>query len=219
MENKPTYWTISFLILLFSIVNSWNIRAQNDLLSLWPDSTLAKANSAEAINYMSQEEKLAVYYTNLVRINPPLFANTYLKDYLKANNIKKDQDVKGLIDDLEAAPRMNPLLPNERLTEMARKHAIDMGTTGRTGHSSSNGDTFRNRSEKFEQYFSAINENCNYGNDKGMDAVIDLLIDRKVPNAGHRKNILDPEMTDIGIAIEPHSRWRYNFVQDFGRRK
>lgn len=219
MKSKPTNKTKQLVIILITLISSLNLSAQNDLQKLWPDSTLSKANSASGVAYMNEEEQQAIYYTNLVRINPPLFADTYLKDYLKSNNVKKDQDVKELIDDLKAAPRMNPLQPSELLTEMARRHAVDMGKSGRTGHSSSNGDSFKMRSEKLEEHFVAINENCNYGNEKGIDAVIDLLIDRKVPNAGHRKNILDPEMTHVGIAIEPHSRWRYNFVQDFGKRK
>jgi uncharacterized protein YkwD len=213
-----TSWYFGVFILAL-IWCTQTARAQDDLFALWPDSTLAKANSAKDVDYMNEEEKEAVFYTNLARINPPLFADTYLKDYLKANKIKKDKDIKELISDLEEAPRMRVLQPSEPLTEMARSHAKDMGESGRTGHQSSDGTSFRKRSEKYEAYFSAINENCNYGNDKGVDAVIDLLIDRKVPNAGHRRNMLDPEMTHIGIAIEPHVRWRHNFVQDFGARK
>lgn len=190
--------------------------AQDDLLKLWPDTVLHKANAALDVDYLSEQEKEVVFFINLVRINPPLFAETYLKDYLKANDIKKDKAIKELIAELESTSKMGILLPNRALTDFARQHAKDMGDSGRTGHSSSTGATFRERIEPLTPAFSAINENCNYGNEKGLDIVIDLLIDRNVPNAGHRKNILDSELTLIGTAIEPHKRWRFNCVQSFG---
>lgn len=206
------------MIALIIGVMSLPLKAQDDFFALWPDTILSKANSALDVDYMSLEEKEAVYYMNLVRINPPLFAETFLTDYLKKNDLKKDKEVKGLIKELEETQKMEILQPNQALTDFARTHAKDMGETGRTGHSSSDGTSFRTRIEPLTQRFTAINENCNYGNDKGIDAVIDLLIDRNVPNLGHRKNILNPEMELVGVAIEPHRRWRFNCVQDFGTR-
>jgi uncharacterized protein YkwD len=204
------------IAILLLLTLSFGAQSQDDIFKLWPDSTLAKANSARSVTYMSEEEKLAVYYINLVRINPPLFTQTFLKDYLESNDIKKDKEIKDLIHQLEETAKMNLLSPNEQLTAFARKHATDMGETGRTGHSASDGTSFLQRIKPLEQKFGAINENCNYGNEGGIAAVIDLLIDRNVPNFGHRRNILDPEMELIGVAIEPHRRWRFNCVQDFG---
>jgi uncharacterized protein YkwD len=206
------------MIALIIGVMSLPLKAQDDFFALWPDTILSKANSALDVDYMSLEEKEAVYYMNLVRINPPLFAETFLTDYLKKNDLKNDKEVKGLIKELEKTQKMEILQPYQALTDFARTHAKDMGETGRTGHSSSDGTSFRTRIEPLTQRFTAINENCNYGNDKGIDAVIDLLIDRNVPNLGHRKNILNPEMELVGVAIEPHRRWRFNCVQDFGTR-
>jgi len=206
------------MIALIIGVMSLPLKAQDDFFALWSDTILSKANSALDVDYMSLEEKEAVYYMNLVRINPPLFAETFLTDYLKKNDLKKDKEVKGLIKELEETQKMEILQPYQALTDFARTHAKDMGETGRTGHSSSDGTSFRTRIEPLTQRFTAINENCNYGNDKGIDAVIDLLIDRNVPNLGHRKNILNPEMELVGVAIEPHRRWRFNCVQDFGTR-
>ncbi|MEX2595427.1 MAG: CAP domain-containing protein [Salibacteraceae bacterium] len=209
----------SFLVFLSVIFISIEAFSQEDFFKLWPDSTITKANSAKDVDYMNREEQQAVFYTNLVRLNPPLFAETFLIDYLKANGIKKDKEIKALINELEKTSRMAQLQASEKLTSLARRHAKDMGETGRTGHNSSDGKSYAQRMDEFESNFNAINENCNYGNESGVDAVIDLLIDRKVPNAGHRKNILTPEMTHIGVAIEPHRRWRYNMVQDFGMKK
>lgn len=204
----------------FVAVLSVSATAQDsDIFALWPDTILAKANSAKDVPYMSEEEKLAIFYINLVRTNPPLFADTYLKDYLKENKVKKDKDVKSLIEELERTKARVMLQPSEELTDAARKHAKDMGNSGRTGHKASNGMSFQDRMEPLSKLFAGMNENCNYGNEGGIDAVIDLLIDRNVPNVGHRRNILDPDMRFAGVAIEPHKRWRFNCVQDFGGKK
>lgn len=208
----------SFVFISLLFVNSgW--AQESDLFKLWPDSTLAKANTGEAADYLGPEEKQAIYYINLCRINPSLFESTILKDYLKDKDVKKDKEVKELIHDLQMSGSKHILQPNVLLTNMARDHATDMGKTGRTGHNSSNGTSFHDRMSRASAVFKGVNENCNYGLETGLDIVIDLLIDRDVPNAGHRKNILDPEMRYIGVAIEPHSKWRFNCVQDFAGEK
>lgn len=206
----------SRLIILFCIcflsVNS----QESDLFQLWPDTVLAKANSAAQVSFMNEEEKLVVYYINLCRINPSLFEDTFLKDYLKENKIKKDKEIKELISILEETSPRVILKPDEKLTSAARLHAQDMGETGRTGHNGSDGTPFKDRIEHLSNTFSTVNENANYGNEHALDIVVDLLIDRNVPNAGHRKNILDIESRYIGVAIAPHKRFRFNCVQEFG---
>ena len=188
----------------------------SQLFKLWPDSVLAAANSARTAHYLNEEEKSLIFYTNLVRINPDLFSTTYFEEYLEKNDIKKDKEIKKLIKDLEFYERMEILKPSQQLSEIATKHAKDMGNSGRTGHLSNNGDSFKKRMEEGLKIYSGINENCQYGYEKGIDILMDLLIDRDVPNYGHRKNILDPGMKYVGVAIEPHKRWNVNCVQDFG---
>jgi uncharacterized protein YkwD len=59
-------------------------------------------------------------------------------------------------------------------------------------------------------------ENCDYGNNKAFDIVMSLLIDEDVPSLGHRENILDPEYKYVGTSIQPHKRYDWNCVIDFG---
>ncbi len=204
---------VTICIVLFGLISH---SQESDLFQLWPDTTLAKANTGAGLEYMSHEEKLTLFYTNLVRINPGLFADTYLEDYLSENKIRKDKDVKSLIKTLSNTSARVILKPSEELTHTARAHAIDMGKTGRTGHNSSKGKSFATRLKEPSKIYRGLNENANYGNEHALDIVIDLLIDRNVSNAGHRKNILDIEMRYMGVAIEPHVRYGYNCVQDFG---
>lgn len=210
---------MKFLSLLFTfcIAFSTSLSAQNsDLFKLWPDSVLVKANTAKSADYLSDEEKEVIYYMNLCRLNPQLFSQTFLKDYLKERSIKKDKYVKDLMRFLEETDDMVLLYPKQDLTLASEKHAEDMGKTGRTGHNASDGTSFADRLGSFAEVYAGINENCNYGLSDGRDIVMDLLIDKEVSNAGHRKNILDREMRFVGVAIEPHKRFRFNCVQDFG---
>ena len=43
-----------------------------------------------------------------------------------------------------------------------------------------------------------------------------LLVDDKVPNFGHRKNILNPAFKKVGVSIRPHKVYHYNCVMEFG---
>lgn len=212
MKNRIPYILTVFLIYVFVDLSA----QESDLFHLWPDTVLAKANSARGVDYMNEEEKQVVYYINLCRTNPKLFSADILTEYLKETGTKKDKVVKELMDELENTQPLLMLNPSLELTEMARAHAKDMGETGRTGHTGTDGRTFKERADVASKVFNGMNENANYGNEKGLDIVIDLLIDRNVPHAGHRKNILDPEMLHIGVAIEPHKRFGFNCVQDFG---
>ena len=211
--------TCSILTILFCISASISLAQNSELFKLWPDSVLTKANTAKDVSYMSAEEKEVIYYMNLVRLNPPLFANTFLDHYIDTSDQKRDKYIKELIKYLKERQDMELLYPERDLYETAKNHASDMGASGRTGHNSSDGSSFSVRMETVRESYHGINENCNYGLSNGLDIVMDLLIDREVSNAGHRKNILDSEMRFVGVSIEPHKRFKHNCVQDFGGKK
>jgi len=58
-------------------------------------------------------------------------------------------------------------------------------------------------------------ENCGYGVYNGKDAVNQLLIDESVSNLGHRKNILNPKYTRIGVGINFHPKYEKVIVIDY----
>jgi uncharacterized protein YkwD len=60
-------------------------------------------------------------------------------------------------------------------------------------------------------------ENIYTGKNDGLLALIMLLLDIGLDPAGHRKNILNPGLTQMGISIRPHkSNQRIILVQIFG---
>jgi len=53
------------------------------------------------------------------------------------------------------------------------------------------------------------------GYNTGLDIVRQLLIDDGEPDRGHRKNILNPTLSRVGIAVRPHTAYGFITVQEF----
>lgn len=182
----------------------------------WTDDEMNNANTAANVDYLTEEEKQVIYYTNLARLYGPKFANLYVNKLLQDD---RNDYVSSLYQDLLNTKDMKALIPNPTLHETAKYHALDMGRNGMTGHNSSDGTSFGNRVMK--QYgVHLIGENCYYGPSDPFDIVMSLLIDKGVRNLGHRKNLLNADFREIGVSIERHnSAYQYNCVQDFGSKE
>lgn len=170
----------------------------NAEFSEWNDPKFQAANSARDEEYLTDEEKKVYFYLNQARMNPPLFADTYL-GYLETST---DYYESSLYRELH---EMNPLAvlePNRKLFESANCHAINSGESGYTGH---------NRT-KCQAHF--MGECCHYGNSDALDIVIKLLIDRNVPSLGHRR-ICFGNYSRMGVSIRPHTIYGKNAVLDF----
>lgn len=185
----------------------------------WDKATLEKANSAKDVTYMNAEEKKVVFYTNLVRMNPQLFLKTHVIPYLDSTKTKRDKYVLSLIKDLEKAKPCDPYLPMKDLYLDARVHALDMGKAGAIGHNTSKGDNFQKRIVELKKTYTIVFENCQYGYDKALDVVIDLLIDEGIPDYGHRKALLNTSLKYVGVSFEKHKKYKWNCVMMMGGEK
>lgn len=194
------------VILSFLCIAAKTNFAQN----FWTPEMLEKANTAKNADYLTVEEKAVIFYSNLVRMNPVLFANTYAKKYI--DSIKSNSSyAKSLIKTLNKTESLGVLYPSSKLYVIAKAHAIDCGNKGKVGHG--------NFKKRFEKYGAACNcevgENCDYGFNKGLDIVMDLLIDEKISNLAHRKNILEPKYTNTAASITKHKKYGWNCVIDY----
>lgn len=156
-------------------------------------------------------EKEVLSYINQVRTNPKLFLKNVAEPYIDNNDLSRNRYARSLIRDLEKLDSIRPLVFEESLQEMSVDFAKEAGRKGWVGH--------RRVSQRFEEYADHIDitaENLQYGFDKPLDIVMDLLIDTDVPNLGHRKNILDPNFSIIGISIEKHKSYEFITVISFG---
>lgn len=157
---------------------------------------------------------------NIARTNPQSFLTDYLNPYIEKHELtkKKNRFAISLVNELKTRDKVGTLQLSSALTATAEAHAIDMGTKNKVGHTSSNGVTFDKRLRERAKARGAVAENCDYGNVEPIDIVMSLLIDDGIENLGHRKNILEPRLHYIGIAIEKHKKYGFNCVMDLAEK-
>ena len=102
---------------------------------------------------------------------------------------------------------------NSKLQKAAQSHADDMDRTGRyLAHDSSDGRVLRDRVDAVDYDWSYISENAAVG-----QASPKAVVQSWMNSPGHRANMLDPEIQEIGVgyAIDDVSGRPY-WVQNFG---
>ncbi|MBL4657751.1 MAG: hypothetical protein JKX73_07100 [Flavobacteriales bacterium] len=187
----------------------------------WQKLTMEKANSAKEAVYLSTQEKTIIYYINLVRMNPALFEQDYLKKYLVKFGTKPGDEnrwIASLKSELKSTRPMNPVMPQKDLYHTARKHAQDMGLSGKSGHKSSKGKSYKDRMKQSAKMYYEFFENCQYGLGDPLHIVIDLLIDDSIDGTEHRRAILNPSVQYIGVSMHPHIVYKHNSVIELGGR-
>ena len=170
----------------------------NDFSAAWDDPKYLEANSAMNEDYLTAEEKKIYYYLNLARMNPKLFADTYL------GHLRNSRDAyeSSLFSELQHLKPMPVLKPDRKLYESAKCHATESGESGYVGHSR----------RKCARYF--MGECIQYGLSDALQIISDLLIDQGVSSLGHRKICLG-SYTELGVSIQPHKSYGVNTVMDF----
>lgn len=220
----------SFLIFvcLFVSLSSSYSKAQN--ANAWTKEELKMANTAGNASYLTGEEKDIVIYMNLVRIDGERFFNTFLQDFIDEYNEKMKQYSNyetlkisrnnsyylSLQRDLKNIRLLPVFWPDEALSWVAKQHAKDLGKNNFAAHNSSDGRTAKDRIAKMYPKKSS-GENIAFGFSSGLGNVCLLLIDKGVPDLGHRKMILNTssQLNTVGVSIQPHKTYRYCAVIDF----
>ena len=200
-------------LILFLLVSTFSFSQKVYRYDKWKVSELKAAKNYNAISFLDSTEKEVLYYTNLVRINPKLFCDTYLQEYIDINKLdRKNTYIASLIKMLHNSKPRGALVADANLQEMAKTHAVSMGVKGLVGH-----NEFDKRIKKYlKGKFGMIGENCQYGYADAITIFMDLLIDEGVPSLGHRENLLNPDFTSVGISFKPHKTYGTNCVMDFG---
>ena len=186
----------------------------------WSAAELAKANTAKNASYLTAEEKKTIMLVNLARMDGKKYLQTYFQEFTKNTpynemNSSVNKYVVSLKTDLDNVINLPMLLPDEELYKAAKYHAKDSGKNGLVGHTSSNGNSMSKRLPNYVQGWNRLAENCSYGYDEAVNIVGQLLLDDNVPSLGLRKSILDNRLEFIGVAIAPHTKYRFNCVMDF----
>lgn len=112
------------------------------------------------------------------------------------------------------------LRPNARLIAIAQNHARNMARKDRYGDSDRNGHVLDGRNVEYRikaggYPFARIAENVGYQLNR-PDSVASMM-DGWKGSRGHRRNMLEPELTEIGVGAAQGKSGRWYFVQVFGR--
>jgi uncharacterized protein YkwD len=207
---------LSFLSILLFFNFQTTPGSYSECLEKWDKTVLEAANTSKDVSYMNEEEKKVLFFINLVRLDPELFGQTFLKYYVDSAKTDKDKYYRSLVIELQRAKKLSVLHPNDALTETARSHALDLGKAGKIGHNASTGQSFKGRITELKKTFPMVAEVCQYGYSDALSIVIDLLIDQDVEDLGHRRILLNKNLEYAGAAIEKHRKYHYNCVVDMG---
>lgn len=140
---------------------------------------LKAAKTAASATYLSDVEKEVFYYMNLARINPKKFLEIYLPSGSYSIWSQDSKYYKSLVVKLSMMKPLPPIKPDKELYLTALCLAEYQQKSGETGHE---------RKADCSRGYSA--ECCSYGLGRGLQIVLNLLIDSGVPSLGHRKIVL-----------------------------
>ncbi|NEQ51102.1 MAG: CAP domain-containing protein [Leptolyngbya sp. SIO3F4] len=208
MKTGIVLWLCSFWIAMAPA------HATNYLDAFSPEE-IERAHTAKDDPTLSTEEKEVFLYLNLARMYPKRFRESVVIPFIEAEGWTKSSYYRSLLSDLNKAKQAPPLEPRKDLYAFARKHALDMGKTGKLGHRSSRGESFAKRIKPLQSTYVSVGENCQYGFQSGLRIVLDLLVDEGIADVSHRVNSLNPEFLYMGVSIEPHKKYQWNCVQEF----
>jgi hypothetical protein len=185
----------------------------------------------DGVGYLSETEREIVKEINLLRSDPPGYARLRLEPlrrdfhgnllYLPERNSVPILTKEGIaaLDEcirvLKNTSPLPPLKPSRGLTLAARDMAQLQGSTYNTGHIGPDGSTTLSRIERYGVWDTTISENISYGYFNAKYIVSSLLIDDDVPSRGHRTNLLNGGLNQVGVAAGPHRRYEAMCVMDF----
>lgn len=199
--------SINWLLILLHFINvPAPAKAESPLAMYskeWNAPQYLECNTAARARYMSDSERKVVYILNLARKNPQLFCETVVKP------LAYDKTSSYYLSLVETMSKMEPLgilYPDSGCYASAHCHAYSTGITGYTGHERQTAEC-----RKVQRYNG---ECCDYGTDKPLDIILELLTDEDVPSLGHRQICLGDRYTGIGTSIQPHKQYSHVAVID-----
>ncbi|MBE9602092.1 CAP domain-containing protein [Pedobacter sp. MC2016-24] len=216
------------LLLFIPLLQPNTVAAQQSRYSFTKEE-LKMANTAGNAGYLTGQEKDMVMYINLARMDGEKFFYTYfeqfiddynqdMRQYNNYNELKVNRNTsyyRSLKKTLSEVKNLPVFWPDEALTQIARNHATDLNRNNFAGHQSSNGRSVKDRIDTVYPNKSSA-ENLAFGFPTGLGNVCMLLLDKGVPDLGHRKSLLNTnlKLNRIGACIGPHPAYRYCAVID-----
>ena len=164
---------------------------------------------------LSENAKQWLYWTNYARKDTRRFWDSAVAPILLTFPELEGKYSISLRRELYKHESLSLFSLNEGLLNTAQAHATDIANSEiRPGHVSSNGTGFSNRMKSAGIKFCAA-ENICVGNHSILLSLVLLFLDLDLPELGHRKNLLSPIFTDLGIGVAVLKDSSLFSVQDF----
>jgi len=166
---------------------------------------------------LGKQEQEFFQWVNIFRLDPSGFGDRYIQPFLEQFPEIRGYETRSLLEDLNQAHPLEALVPDPVLLRTSRAHALDLSKSAHVlNHNSSNGTSFKARME-MAGIRKCAGENLYDGKNDPIMALIILLVDKGVANAGHRKALMRPDFRKMGVSIIP---WKADpayvvLVQDF----
>lgn len=165
------------------------------------------------LNPMEQE---LYYWTNYARLNPKALWDSLFVPLLVVYPSLKGSYANSLKETLYNAQPQPFLKLNETLIKVAHTHANDNAQNpDAPTHTARDGESFEQRVKNAGIRYCA-GENISMGH---ADVLLDLLLlylDKDLPSLGHRKTLMNPNFTTIGIGYaKANKKDQWVAVQEF----
>ncbi|CAD8074642.1 unnamed protein product [Paramecium sonneborni] len=127
--------------------------------------------------------------------------------------------VQECIDFLKAQPPLPPLQYEKGLELSARDHGIDLGKSGTTGHTGTDGSNTSKRISRYGLWKPGpAGQNISYGKITGQEVLLQLIVDDGKPDRGHRHNVFEKDYKLVGVYVGEHIKFKYITVMDYSKK-
>lgn len=175
----------------------------------------------EDTRFLLPLEKAVFYEINKVR-GDPMGCVSILekwKSYFDGNLLKFPGEipietkegwkaVDEAIQFLRSIRSMSSLTFSKGMSLGARDHVKDLISSGRIGHTGTDGSKPWDRVSRYGTLKKPMGENISFGPNKAQQIVMGLIIDDGVSGRGHRKNIFNPLFHAMGVACHEQDHYR-----------
>lgn len=123
-----------------------------------------------------------------------------------------DAQIDDTVEVLRETEAVRPFAPSRALKAAAQAHADAMGSRSTPSH---DGDSLRDRINQYGSAQGRIGEAISFGQQTAFGVVSAWLVDRNMSDKLHRKLLLDPDMSALGVACAPSNTHRVACVATF----
>lgn len=171
------------------------------------DNTLEQQVLSEINRARTDPARYAAYLESTI----PFYKDKMFRRPEDVSTLRTREGVDAVREAIKVLRGLRPMPAlelSQGMTRGARDHVRDAGTRGSLQHEGSDGSMAWDRVNRYGKWSGRISENMSFGPETGRDVVSALIVDDGVPSRGHRKNLFDPEVREVGLACGAHKTYR-----------